>query len=331
MAKPTPKHLSKKQKLEHPNNRRRRKTNINKKSPIKFSLFGSNANGLKSKFDSLLNVINIFDKPSCITIQETKLRTNGLNNILGYQVFQLNRTGLGGGLLTAAHDDLDPVLIKADIEVELLIIQVKIGNNQVRIFNAYGPQENNFDESLNFWSSLEKEIIESRQENCYILIQMDANAKLDSNLHKMSENGRFLLNLVQRQNLVIFNELPICKGQVTRHRITKNNEEKATLEYIVGCDKISTFVENVMIDEERLFTLTKYSTTKGMIKKCLSDHNILFTSFDLSYGKQVKHAIKGNNSTLTILNAKNCSKHLLMKQLNSPIYSRRKKHSSCKH
>ena len=47
-----------------------------------------------------------------------------------------------------------------------------------------------------------------------------------------------------------------------------------------------------MIDEERLFTLTKYSTTKGMIKKCLSDHNILFTSFDLSYGKQVKHAIK---------------------------------------
>ena len=134
---------------------------------------GSNANGLKSKFDSLLNVINIFDKPSCITIQETKLRTNGLNNIPGYQVFQLNRTGLGGGLLTAAHDDLDPVLIKADIEVELLIIQVKIGNNQVRIFNAYGPQENNFDESLNFWSSLEKEIIESRQENCYILIQME--------------------------------------------------------------------------------------------------------------------------------------------------------------
>ena len=253
---------------------------------------GSNANGLKAKFDSLLNVINIFDKPSCITIQETKLRTSGLNNIPGYQVFQLNRTGFGGGLLTAAHDDLAPVLVTANDEVELLVIQVKIGDKQIRIFNAYGPQENNFDESLNFWSSLEKEIILSKQENCYILIQMDANAKLDSKLHKMSKNGRLLLNLVQRQNLVIFNQLPICKGEVTRHRITKYCEEKATLDYIVGCDKLSTFIENVVIDEDRLFTLTKYSTTKGIIKKCLSDHNIMFSSFNLSYDKQVKHTIR---------------------------------------
>ena len=233
---------------------------------MKFSLLGSNANGLKAKFDSLLNIINIFDRPSCITIQETKLRTNGLNNIPGYQVFQLNRTGFGGGLLTAAHDDLTPVLITADDEVELLVIQVKIGDKQIRIFNAYGPQENNFDDSLNFWTSLEKEIILSKQENCYILIQMDANAKLDSNLHKMSENGSLLLNLVQRQNLVIFNQLPICKGEVTRHRTTKNGEEKATLDYIVACDKLSTFVENVIIDEDRIFTLTKYSTTKGFVK-----------------------------------------------------------------
>ena len=263
-----------------------------KNYPVKFSILGSNANGLKAKFESLLNIINIFDRPSCITIQETKLRNSGSYKIPGYQVFQLNRHGFGGGLLTAVHDDLAPVLVTVDEEVELLVVQVKIGNKKIRIFNGYGPQENNPDESLNFWSALEKEIILSKQENCCILIQMDANAKLESTLHKMSENGRLLLNLVQQQNLFIFNELPICKGMVTRHRITKNGEEKATLDYIVGCDELSTFVENVLIDEDRLFTLTKYSTTNGTKQKCLSDHNVMFSSFNLSYEKQVKCKVR---------------------------------------
>ena len=121
---------------------------------------------------------------------------------------------------------------------------------------------------------------------------MDANAKLDSTLHEMSENGRFLLNLVRRQSLVIFNQLPICKGKVTRHRITKNGEEKAALDYIIGCDMLATFVENVLIDEDRIFTLTKYTTTKGKRQKCLSDHNIMFSSFNLSYEKQVKCKVR---------------------------------------
>ena len=292
MAKSTTRILPETQKLRLKNRRKKGKNRSENPLPTNFSILGSNANGLKAKFDSLLNIINIFDKPSCITIQETKLRTQGLHGISGYQVFQLNRTGFGGGLLTAVHDDLAPVLVTADDEVELLVIQVKIGNKKVRIFNAYGPQENNTDESLNFWSTLEKEIIQSKQENCCILIQMDANAKLDSTLHEMSENGRFLLNLVRRQSLVIFNQLPICKGKVTRHRITKNGEEKAALDYIIGCDILATFVENVLIDEDRIFTLTKYTTTKGIRQKCLSDHNIMFSSFNLSYEKQVKCKVR---------------------------------------
>ena len=90
--------------------------------------------------------------------------------------------------------------------------------------------------------------------------------------------------------MVIFNKLPICKGEVTRHRITKNSEEKATLDYVLGCDGLSTFVETMLIDEERLFTLTKYVTTSGMRKQCMSDHNPLFSTFNLSYDKQVIHS-----------------------------------------
>ena len=269
----------------------RKNKNMERENKInKFSLIGANANGLKAKVDSLKNIINIFDKPSCITIQETKLRTSGSIHLPGYQIFQLNRTGFGGGILTAIIDDISPVLIDADDENEILIVQVKVDDKDIRIFNAYGPQENNENESLNFWNKLEQGIIKAKNENCYILIEMDANAKLESHIQKISANGKLLQGLVARQNMTILNNLDICKGHITRHRTTKNHVEKAVIDYIITCDKLADYVDNVLVDEERLFTLTKYVSTRGKMEKISSDHNTLFANFDLSFSYQVNHS-----------------------------------------
>ena len=206
-------HGKEEQKLEKKerNKTRRGKGKRKKKkdSPLYFSLLGSNANGLKAKIDSLINNVAIFDKPSCILIQETKLRKSGMIELPGYQIFQLIRNGFGGGLLTAVDVNLSPVLVTAEEDVEILVMQIKIGEIDIRIFNAYGPQEDEVKDSLNFWSRLEQEIILAKQSNCWILVEMDANAKLDSNLHKMTENGRFMLGMVQSQNLVILNNLAV--------------------------------------------------------------------------------------------------------------------------
>ena len=116
--------LQKKKLIKNKTRRGKRKNkvgNVKNNTENKFSLIGANANGLKAKVESLENLINIFDKPSCITIQETKLRTTGSVKLSGYQVFQLNRIGFGGGLLTAVVDDLHPVLIDADDENEILV------------------------------------------------------------------------------------------------------------------------------------------------------------------------------------------------------------------
>ena len=79
---------------------------------ITFSILASNANGLKGKFESLKNNINYF-KPSCIIIQESKLKSKGTLKLNGYQIFELNRDGCGGGLFTAVDENLNPVLIKS--------------------------------------------------------------------------------------------------------------------------------------------------------------------------------------------------------------------------
>ena len=49
----------------------------NKKSKSqKFSLLGANAAGIKQKFNSLVTLVDEL-KPSCITLQETKLKRKG--------------------------------------------------------------------------------------------------------------------------------------------------------------------------------------------------------------------------------------------------------------
>ena len=76
-----------------------------------FSIFGSNANGINGKMDSLRENINFFNKPTCINIQETKLRFTATVKLEGYQIFENVRNGMGGGLLTANSQDISPVLI----------------------------------------------------------------------------------------------------------------------------------------------------------------------------------------------------------------------------
>ena len=65
----------------------KRKQFKNKKNEAIFSLFASNANGIKGKLDSLISNVNIF-QPSCIILQETKLRFQGTVKIEGLQIFK---------------------------------------------------------------------------------------------------------------------------------------------------------------------------------------------------------------------------------------------------
>ena len=212
------------------------------KKVIKFSIIGNNCNGLKAKKESLFSAIRNFNTPSCIIIQETKLRFPGTFKIPGYQIFEKTRVGQGGGLLTAIDCNLSPLLISSGSnEEEILIIQAQVGKHSIRINNGYGPQETEVKEKIySFWEEIEKEIINAKEANCFILLQMDANAKLGCEVIKndpnqMSENGMLLYNILKRQNLSCLNAHRLCEGSITRHRKTIFGDEKAILDYIIVC------------------------------------------------------------------------------------------------
>ena len=251
-------------------------------------MFGTNSNGLKGKIDSLNNALKQFGRPSFVTVQETKLRSNNFK-IPGYQVYQKNRIGLGGGILTAIDENIGSVLVSST-ESEILVVQTKIGDFDLRVINAYGPQELDSEREnvYQFWRDLEKEVILVKNSNCKILIQMDANAKVGCEIiqndpNARSNNGGLLLALVERQNLSILNASDLCVGVITRHRKTITGEEKSVIDYIIVCDILLNYLEQMLIDESRTHVLTKY----GKTSKTESDHNILYAKFAITYYSRV--------------------------------------------
>ena len=259
-----------------------------------FSILAANANGLKGKFDSLKNTMKHF-KPSCVLIQESKLRKNGSLKLKGFQIFELNRQGMGGGLLTAVDENLCPVLISAGNEdSELLVVQAQTGKFKIRIFNGYGPQEGSSkNDILNFWLEVEKQVISAKENGCGIVMELDANAKLGHDIIKhdpnvMSLNGQIMFEMIKRQNLIIGNALSKCNGIITRHRSTLGKDEKSVLDYVLFCEKMEPYFETMLIDESRCHVLKRYVTTKGFKKHIESDHNTLFAKFSLKI--EVKRA-----------------------------------------
>ena len=74
------------------NNLKKEKINKNRrgwgKPKLKlFNIVGNNVNGLLSKWESLQNVITTFNGPSCILLQETKLK-NVTKKLHGYKFSQ---------------------------------------------------------------------------------------------------------------------------------------------------------------------------------------------------------------------------------------------------
>ena len=104
---------------------------------------------------------------------------------------------------------------------------MNIESKKIRIINAYGPQEqgeNYNDKVLHFWNDLEREIIKARDDGCLIMVQTDSNAKLGKEYisrdpNEMSNNGKLMIGMVDRQELVVANTLEKCIGTITRHRV----------------------------------------------------------------------------------------------------------------
>ena len=262
-------------------------------------MFGVNAAGLSSKlasFDYLLSSL----QPSLFFIQESKLKTQGkikTKNSQNYQIFELIRKNKsGGGLAIGAVEDLNPVFIsEGDDDVEVLVIQIEVQQFKIRCIGAYGPQEkDHIERKSNFWTRLSKEVEEAYENDLAIIFQMDGNlwagpevVKNDPN--ECNGNGKMFKKFLQEHPyLSVVNSLDVCQGTLTRVRKLKNKTEMAVLDFFVVCEKIKSFIEKMIIDEDKQFPLSRYLKDG----KKDSDHNTLILYMEITFMEKKQDRIE---------------------------------------
>ena len=166
------------------------------------------------------------------------------------------------------------------------MVEIKLKCKQIRVISGYGPQENWVEEKrMNFFTALETEIEKAMLAGKSLIVEMDANSKMGSKYiskdpHEMSPNGAILASIVER-HLTVVNGSNMCKGAITRRRVTKKKVEESVIDIVlVSSDMMESLVE-MEIDEAKKYVLTKITKTKKGVKVQDSDHNTILTEFNL--------------------------------------------------
>ena len=164
------------------------------------TIYSNNVAGLKSKTESLKNIIRN-QNIAVFTIQETHFARKGKFSMDNFEIFEAIRKKAKGGSLIGVHKALNPVEVaKYEDEFELLSVEIKIGKKEIVIISGYGPQESWPEaERVPFFTAVEKEVSRAELLGKSVIIQMDSNSKLGSEYipsdpHIQSPNKKFLLD-----------------------------------------------------------------------------------------------------------------------------------------
>ena len=158
---------------------------------------------------------------------------------------------------------------------------------------SYGVQETSpAEDKAEFYSILEEEILLTFDAGRMLCMEMDANAKLGSQTiqgdpHEMSSNGKLLLCLVKRYNLVVVNGTEKCSGVITRMRKKGATVEKSVIDFFIVCQSLYQMVSKMDIDENRNTVLTKFSRNKGKTFIVESDHHPIKLELNIPWNTKI--------------------------------------------
>ena len=142
-------------------------------------------------------------------------------------------------------------------------------------------------------ATMEEQVARAYLAGCMVLVAEDANAKLGPEMiagdpHPISEKGKLLAGMIDRQNLELINNSDKCKGgPITRARIANGVKEESCIDFIMASRDLSQQLVSATIDSDQLYAMTKYKTTKGYINIKKSDHYSIIVRFSMSWEKQM--------------------------------------------
>ena len=235
--------------------RRSKKQNgAGKLPPNKLRTIYANARGIKSKMQSLKQII--LSKPCHIfAITETLLKDNEKVNIQHFKWIGLNRQNKdGGGIGFLINKSIiKSCIIEPNLNKTIEFMSIKLNltdNESMMVCLYYGKQESRSTkkESQNEFNQISTCTKNCIDNNSYVLILGDFNAKIGNDQEGIengdriiSRNGFSLRDMIKMQHLQLVNSAPCCVGKWTRVK-TCNNNEKSIIDYGLCNSKLTSMM-----------------------------------------------------------------------------------------
>ena len=140
-----------------------------------------------------------------------------------------------------------------------LTVRLCNGVKGIQIILAYGPQENDTKETLNFfYTNLSVQLEVAVLNGDSVILLADFNAKLGNDVinqdtHAMSKSGKMLFSLFQKYNLSLLNSSDICQGIFTHINRCNKRIGTSVLDYVFVSDDLQQHVVSMVIDEQKQF------------------------------------------------------------------------------
>ena len=131
-------------------------------------------------------------------------------------------------------------------------------------------------------------MVDAQENDAGFILQMDGNLWAGPEIIKddpipCNNNGKLFKEFLSKfPHLKVVNSLELCEGLITRKRISAKRLEIAVLDFFVVCAQVLPFVVKMVIDEDKQYVLSNYSTGSGKNDKKDSDRNTEILDLDLN-------------------------------------------------
>ena len=232
---------------------------------------------------------------------ESHLEDDDPLEIEGYSLFRNDRDKDGGGIVVGVRNEIKNIVVEVHRSTEMyesLWVVIDNGRFKARIGVVYFPQEKTLKvkEISDIYKLIRKEIKDAREKDQSVIIAGDFNCKVVDETIKgnhpiISKGGKKLLNMVEKDDLVILNGSDKCEGLWTRDE----NGKKSILDYMIIEKDDEEFCRSLHVDESKTFAPFRLKKEKGMIETVYSDHNCMILKTNLLLKERDKHQMESRS------------------------------------
>ena len=218
------------------------------------------------------------------------------DEIPGYEIVERNqKQGKEGIMLAVKMGSFKALEEVTQSELRsILTVRITYKNDTLRVVTLHAPQESDpAEERTDFFEEVAIQVERAVTAGDKLLVLGDFNARVslvdDDKVQPLSPNGTLLHDLIEGHQLSIANYSPNTVGKWTRIQKTKHGVNKSAIDYVLFHEEDLPLMQEMIIDEDKIFCPYRERRTKSGKNIIFSDHCAILVKLQVRPGGHESH------------------------------------------